>query len=87
MPAGTGAPNGRGLGRYSGRNVSVSVSFPSEDWTVYFCFALIVPLQPAELQGRPSELFVMVGSPGGLSVITVNTLVPAQTVIEVAFGP
>ena len=86
MPAGTGAPNGRGLARYWGRNESVSVSFPSWDWTVYFSFTLIVPLQPAEEQVRPAELFVTVGVPV-LSVITVNTLVPAQTVIEVAFGP
>ena len=69
--------------------MSVSVSLPFEDWTVYFSDApieLIVQLAPTRLQLTPAELFVTVGVPL-VSVVTVDTSVPAQTGMRLAVGP
>jgi hypothetical protein len=68
--------------------VSVSVSLPFADCTVYFSLVpieLIVQLPPAP-QLTPADIFVTTAVPLA-SVVTVDTSVPAQTVILWSVSP
>lgn len=66
----------------------MSVSLPFADCTVYFSLvpiALIVQLPPA-LQLTPADVFVTMAVPL-VSVVTVDTSVPAQTVTLLSVSP